>query len=154
MIKIIEAKTEEDFSAARKLFKEYAHSLEIDPAFQSYEEELSRMEKIYGPPSGALFLALREGSPVGCVGLRKLDELTCEMKRLYVKTEARGRGTGENLCRRSIEKAGMIGYKRMRLDTLPSMSAARALYRKLGFHKIKPYYHNPYSGTTYMEIVL
>ncbi|MBN1271935.1 MAG: GNAT family N-acetyltransferase [Candidatus Aminicenantes bacterium] len=154
MLEIIEAKTKENFSIVRKLFEEYADSLEIDLAFQNHEQELAGLEFIYGPPVGALFLALWEGSPAGCIGLKKLDRLTCEMKRLYVKPEARGRGIGETLCRRIIKKAKELGYKQMRLDTLPSMSAAQTLYGKLGFKKIEPYYHNPYPGATYMELTL
>lgn len=154
MIRIIEANTGRDFQRARTLFNEYVRALAIDLTFQSYEQELANIESIYGPPSGALLLARHKGSLIGCVGLRRLDETTCEMKRLYVIPAARGKGVGRILCKRIIEKAEELGYRRMRLDTLRSMNAARALYGSFGFREIEPYYHNPIPGTVYMEVEL
>jgi ribosomal protein S18 acetylase RimI-like enzyme len=154
MIELVEAKTEKDFYAARELFKEHADNLSIDLAFQDYEQELVRLETIYTPPTGSLLLAKFKGSFVGCVGLRKLGDLTCEMKRLYVKAEVRRKGLGKALCERIIYKARELGYKRMRLDTLPSMTSALAMYKQFGFQKIEPYYDNPIPGTVYMELNL
>ena len=154
MIELVEAKTEQDFSAARELFKEYADSLGIDLAFQDYEEELVRLETIYMPPTGSLLLAKYYGSFVGCVGLRKLGDLTCEMKRLYVKPEVRRKRLGKALCERIIYKAKELGYERMRLDTLPSMTSALAMYKQFGFQEIEPYYDNPIPGTVYLELSL
>ncbi len=154
MIELIEARTEQDIAAARKLFQEYTDSLGIDLTFQNYEQELEQIETIYQPPSGSLILIKYKDSFVGCVGLKKLDKPNCEMKRLYLTPKIRGKGLGKILCEKIIEKTKQFGYKRIRLDTLPSMTAARALYRNLGFHPIKPYYHNPIPGTIYMELIL
>ena len=153
MIEIIEAKTEQDIYVARALFKEYTDGLGIDLTFQNYEQELARLETIYLPPSGSLLLGEYNGSFVGCVGLRKLDNLSCEMKRLYIKPEARGKGLGSALCKRIIQRGKQLGFKRMRLDTLPSMTGALTLYKRFGFYEIEPYYKNPIPGTIYMEVI-
>jgi ribosomal protein S18 acetylase RimI-like enzyme len=154
MVEIIEANTEQDILTARALFKEYTDSLGVDLTFQNYEQEVARLETIYGPPAGSLLLARYNGLFVGCVGLKKLDDLTCEMKRLYIKPETRGKGLGKALCEKIIKRGKELGYKRMRLDTLPSMTAAQVLYMKFGFREIEPYYDNPIPGTRYMELGL
>lgn len=154
MGEIIEATREQDILTARALFKEYTDSLGVDLTFQNYEQEVARLETVYGPPAGSLLLARYNRLFVGCVALRKLDDLTCEMKRLYIKPEARGKGLGKALCKRVIKRGRELGYKRMRLDTLPSMTAAQVLYKKLGFREVEPYYENPIPGTRYMELSL
>ena len=154
MIEILEAKTEQDMYAVRELFKEYTDGLGIDLTFQNYEQELAGLKTIYLPPSGSLLLARYNGSFVGCVGLRKLDNVSCEMKRLYIKPGTRSRGLGSALCKRIIQKGKQLGFKRMRLDTLASMTGALTLYKRLGFYEIEPYYKNPIPETVYMEIIL
>jgi ribosomal protein S18 acetylase RimI-like enzyme len=151
---IRQASGPDDIETARKLFREYADALGIDLGFQDWERELRELPGAYAPPRGALFLAERDGASVGCVALRPLDPPICEMKRLYVRPEGRGSGLGRRLAEHVIEAGRRLGYARMRLDTLPSMSAAIGLYRELGFREISPYRFNPVPGALYLELDL
>jgi ribosomal protein S18 acetylase RimI-like enzyme len=144
----------EDIETARKLFREYADGLGVDLAFQGWERELRELPGDYAPPRGALFLAELEGVPVGCVALRPLDPPFCEMKRLYVRPEGRGTGLGRRLAEHVIEEGRRLGYAAMRLDTLPAMADAQALYRRLGFREIPAYRYNPIAGSLFMELDL
>jgi 2-haloacid dehalogenase/putative hydrolase of the HAD superfamily len=139
---------------ARALFLEYAAGLGIDLAFQHFEAELASLPGAYTPPGGTLLLATAGVEVVGCAALRPFEGETCEMKRLYVRDAHRGRGIGRTLVTATLAAAREAGYKRMRLDTLPSMNAAIALYRSLGFHEIPPYRYNPVLETLYMERAL
>jgi ribosomal protein S18 acetylase RimI-like enzyme len=144
----------EDVDTARTLFREYADGLGVDLAFQGWERELRELPGDYAPPRGALFLAEREGQAVGCVALRPLDPPLCEMKRLYVRPAGRGTGLGRRLAEHVIAEARRLGYATMRLDTLPSMGDAQALYGRLGFREIAPYRYNPIVGTRFLELDL
>lgn len=139
---------------ARGLFQEYADALGVDLSFQNFADELEVFPSGYLPPGGALIMALRGDDGVGCIGVRRFGTGVCEMKRLYVRTSERGGGLGRRLCEAAVDAARALGYARMRLDTLPDMTAARKLYRQLGFQEIAPYYDNPVKGTTYMERAL
>jgi carbonic anhydrase len=139
-----------DTELVRSLFREYAGSLGVDLSFQGFEEELAALPTGYD----AVLVAHLDGEPAGCVGVRALDLTTCELKRLYVRSAARGTGLGRALALRAIEHARTLGYERMRLDTLPTMAVARSLYRELGFVEIEPYRHNPIAGTSFMELRL
>jgi len=154
LLEIAEVKQEEDLLEIKKLFEEYADSLEINLDFQDFEEELAGLPGEYAPPDGCLLIALWEAQVAGCVGLRKFSPSICEMKRLYSKPKFRRLGIGRGLCEAAIQKARIIGYERIRLDTLPSMQRARALYVSLGFKEIEPYRFNPVEGTSFLELIL
>jgi GNAT superfamily N-acetyltransferase len=137
------------------LFREYAEGLGVDLCFQGFEAELERMPEMYGAPEGCLFLAYADERLLGCGALRRLAVGgICEMKRLYVRAEARGTGLGRILAEGLIAKARSLGYAVMRLDTLAHMAAARRLYGSLGFVEIGAYYDNPLPNVVYMELDL
>jgi len=144
-----------DLETARRLFRAYAEWLAVDLCFQGFEQELAGLPGAYAPPSGRLLLARVADEAVGCVGLRALKPGICEMKRLWVEPGFGGRGLGRALADATIEAARQIGYRRMRLDTIPDrMPAAQHLYRSLGFVEIPPYYHNPLPGVVMLELPL
>lgn len=138
----------------RKLFLEYAAHIGIDLCFQGFEAELTTLPGPYAPPGGRLLLALEDDKPAGCIAMRPSNGDACEMKRLYVRPEFTGQGLGRRLAEKVIETARAVGYRRMRLDTLSSMTTAIALYRSLGFRDIPPYYDNPVRGALFLELEL
>jgi ribosomal protein S18 acetylase RimI-like enzyme len=142
----------QEIAAAAALFREYADWLGIDLSFQGFEAELASLPGKYAPPMGELMLAHSLGGGVlGCVAVRPLEGAAiCEMKRLYVRPAARGLGIGRSLVAAIIKSAEELGYAQMKLDTLPSMAEAFALYKRCGFLEIPPYYHNPVPGTVYL----
>jgi putative acetyltransferase len=137
---------------ARGLFVEYSESLGVDLCFQGFVEELARLPGEYARPTGRLILAFDGEHAVGCGVLRRIDDRVCEMKRMYLRPSARGRGAGWQLIDDLIEMARVIGYDRMRLDTLPSMTRVKAIYRSLGFKEIAPDRANPVPGALFLEI--
>jgi putative acetyltransferase len=152
---IVEAATAEQVAQVRELFLEYAQSLAFSLCFQSFDRELAALPGDYAPPRGRLLLATVDGRPAGCVALHPLQGEICEMKRLYVRPEFRGRHLGRALADRIIAEACAIGYTHMRLDTVePLMPRAVAMYRALGFREIPPYRPNPIAGAVYMELDL
>jgi len=154
MVKIVQAESPENLQQARGLFEEYAASLGINLCFQDFANELAGLPGDYAPPYGRLLLAREEGQIAGCVALRRIDAGICEMKRLYVRPACRGKGVGRELATAIIAEARRIGYAKMRLDTLPSMKEAIALYQSLGFRPIEPYRPNPIEGAIYMGLEL
>jgi putative acetyltransferase len=155
MVTIVDATTAVDeVLMVRCLFEEYADSLGIDLCFQGFEQELAGLPGSYAPPQGRLLLAREDGQTAGCIALRPLEPGTCEMKRLYVRPAFRTHGIGRVLVDRLIQEARQAGYRHMRLDTLPSMATALALYRRLGFREIAPYYKNPVAGAVFLELPL
>jgi ribosomal protein S18 acetylase RimI-like enzyme len=153
-MKLLQAETTVQIEEARGLFVEYADSTGIDLCFQNFGQELAGLPGDYAPPTGRLILACADEGLAGCIALRKIDEVVCEMKRLYVRPAFRGRGLGRTLTHAAVREATDIGYLRMRLDTLPLMREAIALYHSLGFREIEPYRHNPVEGALYMELDL
>jgi putative acetyltransferase len=145
------AETKSDFDLGKELFREYAKSLGVDLSFQDFEKELKTIDQQYRQPNGGLILAFKDGQPVGCVGVRKLDDDIAELKRMYVKAEYRGYNIGVELLKRSLQLAQERGYKKMRLDTLKNMTKAQSLYQSFGFYEIPSYRFNPLEGTMYME---
>ena len=151
-MQIIEVHKSEHLATIRELFGEYAREIKVDLCFQDFDGELAGLPGKYAPPEGRLFLARADDQAIGCVALRKIGEGICEMKRLYVRPALRGKGLGRTLANVVIAAARQMGYERMRLDTLATMEAAIALYESLGFRRIAPYYDNPNSGATFMEL--
>lgn len=149
---IVPVRDPSDLADVIALFTSYAGSLSIDLAYQDFAGEMAAMPGKYAPPKGELLLARgTDGRPLGCVGLRPFDAPgCCEMKRLYVAPEGRGLGLGRALAEEIISAAKRIGYGEMRLDTLPEMDKAIALYRTLGFVSIAPYYDTPIAGTIFL----
>jgi putative acetyltransferase len=154
LLTIVDATAVDEVLMVRCLFEEYAASLGIDLCFQGFEQELTGLPGSYAPPLGRLLLAWEGGQTAGCIALRPLEPGSCEMKRLYVRPAFRGHGIGRVLVDRIIQEARKAGYRLMRLDTLPSMAAALALYRRLGFREIAPYYENPVEGAVFLELQL
>ena len=154
-MKFVQAQSPEQIEIARGLFREYAAGLKIDLCFQNFDQEVNGLPGNYAPPLGRLLLAIEDEQVAGCIALRPFGDGDCEMKRLYVRPEFRGRGLGKKLVTTLIDAAREIGYERILLDTLPGkMDEAIALYRALGFREIAPYYHNPVEGALFMELSL
>jgi ribosomal protein S18 acetylase RimI-like enzyme len=140
----------DDVAVVRELVLEYAASLGVDLAFQDFDHELATLDTYYE----LMLVARIDGDIAGCIALRRIDENVCEMKRLYVRPRFRGRDLGRALANAVIDEARKRRYARMRLDTLPSMTSAMALYESLGFRDIAPYRFNPIAGSRWMELDL
>jgi len=154
MINITEALDPAAIAVVRDLFLEYQEALGIDLSFQGFQAELESLPGEYAPPRGRLLLARDGGSVAGCVAMRGLTDDTCEMKRLYVCPPFREEGVGRQLAEWVIAEARVAGYRRMNLDTLPTMAAAQRLYGRLGFKEIAPYRHNPIVGSRFLALQL
>lgn len=161
-----------DIPDVRRMLEEYVEWIGLDLAFQEIDAELAGLPGDYAPPRGALFVAEDRGlsavAPsakvdhlLGTVGLRPLEERAClagaydakagEMKRLFVRPSARGRGLAKQLIAVALAEARRLQYSEIRLDTLPMMGDAQSLYTSLGFHDIEPYYDTPIAGTRFMS---
>ncbi|HMK38252.1 MAG TPA: GNAT family N-acetyltransferase [Bacteroidota bacterium] len=155
MPEIVEALSPDLILIARSLFLEYEASIGVDLCFQGFASEVENLPGKYAPPAGGLFIAIVDGTPMGCVAVRPLDIYqTSELKRLYVRPDGRGKGLGLALTEKAIQRAREAGCRAIRLDTLSTMLDAQRLYRKLGFKEIPAYTFNPLQGTTYMELDL
>jgi len=153
-LQLVAAQTDEHLGLARDLFREYAAALGFDLSFQDFDRELAWLPGDYAPPRGRLLPALPGTVAAGCVALRKLSPGVCEVKRLYVRPVYHGQGIERDLVERAIGVARASGYREIRLDTVPQMEAAIALYRSLGFDDISSYRANPIPGARYMALVL
>jgi len=154
MLTLVRAEAPGPLEMIRLLIVEYAASLPVDVTHEGVDREARELPGDYGPPRGTLLLALEGDRPVGCAALRPLGPDACELKRVYVRAEARGRGIGRTLVETLIEDARRIGYRRMRLDTIPALKPALGLYRSLGFRFIAPYRAIPTERALFMELRL
>jgi putative acetyltransferase len=136
-----------DLETVKDLFREYFawidRELKFDMGYQKVESELLALPGSFAPPAGCLLIAAMEGQAAGCIALRPLEETVCEMKRMYVRPQFRGKGLGKALCERLIIEAKTKGYRLMRLDTEMSLAAAIHLYLSLGFKVTQAYYAVP-----------
>ncbi len=155
-IELVEAYTHKE--EVKALFNEYTQMLiDGDSNFkdylelQNYDHELEDLEDKYGLPYGRLYLAFYDGVLAGCIGLRKLDNENCEMKRLYVKPQFRGKKIASFLVKNIIEEARKIGYKYILLDTLPFLETAINMYKKYGFYEIPSYNNSPMDNLIYLK---
>jgi GNAT superfamily N-acetyltransferase len=144
----------EDIPDVRRMMEEYVAWIGLDLAFQEIDAELAGLPGDYAPPRGALLVVEDQGRLLGTIGLRPLTSAIAEMKRLFVRPEARGRGLAKQLIAAALEEARRLGYSEIRLDTLPMMGDAQALYLALGFADIEPYYDTPIAGTRFMSKTL
>lgn len=146
--------TNEEYAEAAGLFREYAAWLNIDLGFQKFEEELKALKTMYAPPYGGIILAKKGNEITGSIAIRKIENDTAELKRMYVRPLYQQQGIGANLLKEALLLAKNSGYKKIQLDTLSSMTPAINLYKKNGFYEIPPYYHNPESNAVYFEKIL
>jgi GNAT superfamily N-acetyltransferase len=154
MVAIEPARFPEHLPLVRALFREYVDGLGVDLGFQDIDSELAGLPGKYAPPAGRLLLAWSASQAVGCVAMRALDAGSCEIKRLYVRPAARGERLGRRLAERCCDEARAAGYRRICLDTLPTMAEAHALYASMGFLPIDPYVFNPIAGTRFLAKML
>jgi ribosomal protein S18 acetylase RimI-like enzyme len=143
-----------DVPAVREMLREYVDWIGLDLAFQEIDAELADLPGDYAPPGGALLVATERDRYLAMIAVRPLHGDMAEMKRLYVRPEARGRGLARRLVAHICEHAKALGYREIRLDTLPNMREAQALYEALGFRDIEPYYDTPIAGTRFMARTL
>ncbi len=153
-ITLAEVSAGADLETVRTLFQEYEAQIGVSLCFQGFAAELAALPGDYTPPRGTLVLARVDGRVAGCVAAHAWDGEACEMKRLFVRREFRGSGCGLRLVRHVLDWARAAGFRSVRLDTLPSMEKAQALYRSLGFREIAPYRPNPVAGVRYFELTL
>jgi GNAT superfamily N-acetyltransferase len=153
-LSIARSQTDADYAAARVLIEDYQRWLGVDLGFQGFSQELETLREMYGPPSGALLIARFGAADAGCVGLRRLDRSTCEMKRMYVREAFRGRGAGAALMDGFTGCARELGYGCVRLDTVRRLGTALGIYLRAGFREIPAYRHNPDPQAVYMELTL
>lgn len=154
-LRIFHANSSDDIQEARALFEEYATGLGFSLCFQSFDKELANLPGDYAAPDGRLLLAEEEGELAGCIAMRKLEPHVCEMKRLFLRPAYRGKGLGKVLVESIIDEARKLGYRYMRLDTVPGrMDQAIALYRAMGFVEIEAYCENPVEGAKFMQLNL
>lgn len=152
MVEFKIAVSNQEFEIGKNLFRAYAKELGLDLAFQNFDYELENMQRQYCEPEGTLLIVyLKNSQPIGCFGIRKLDDTICELKRMYLDSKFRGRGIGKKLMEESIKIGSKLGYKKIRLDTLSTMKSAIGLYKKYGFYEIEPYRYNPIEGAIYFE---
>ena len=148
------AESEQDFQKCRGIIIEYLGTLGVDLSYMNLPDEFAKMRQMYGGNEGILLLALDHNEAIGCVGIRRIEKDIAELKRLYVRDSHRGYRVGVTLLQYALEYADKLGYKKIRLDVIPTLQKAKELYISFGFYEISPYFSNPVEGTTYMEKLL
>lgn len=151
MAELIIAHTKKEYKIAAQFFLQYAAWLNVDLGFQNFNEEITQLDIMYGPPQGAILLCRHENIYQGCVGIRAFNHNTAELKRMYVLPSLHHKGIGNKLLSKALETAKEMGYNSICLDTLNTMTPAINLYKKNGFTEIPPYYFNPNDNTVYFE---
>lgn len=151
MTEFIIAKSDEEYSIAASLFKEYAVWLNIDLGFQHFEEELLELKRMYAEPDGGIILGKKENDFIACVAIRKISNDMAELKRMFVQPAYQRRGIGKELLEKAVTLANDLHYTCIRLDTLNYMTPAINLYKKYGFYEIEAYYLNPNTTAVYLE---
>ena len=147
MIRLVQT---DDIPEVRAMLREYVAWIGVDLAFQEIDEEIADLPGDYDEPGGALLVADENHHLIGMIALRPLSGSICEMKRLWVRPEGRGRGVAKELVAQILDRARHLNYDEIRLDTLPMMTDAQSLYESIGFHDIAPYYKTPITGTRFM----
>jgi ribosomal protein S18 acetylase RimI-like enzyme len=154
MTEIKHASFPADHGHVVSIFREYVASPSVSLDFQDYEAEFAVLPGKYAAPDGCLLLAWKDGAVVGCAALRRVDQATCEMKRVYVRPAGRGENIGRRMVEKILEEARIAGYTRISLDVLPEFIAAQRLYESLGFTEAPPVSFNPVPGTRYLGLEL
>jgi GNAT superfamily N-acetyltransferase len=145
------AATATDFENGKQLFRQYIQSLHFELNFQDVDRELEEIDIEYNLPAGALVLVYDGDKAIACAGVRKIDDRIAELKRMFVDPAYRGHQLGMQLLQAALAEARQLGYRSIRLDTVPDMHAAIKLYTAAGFYKIDPYRFNPIPGAIFME---
>jgi ribosomal protein S18 acetylase RimI-like enzyme len=153
-VEIRHAQFPRDRVVVRQLFHEYSQHVGVNLSFQDFDAELASLPGKYAPPAGRLLLAWHGTNAMGCVALRPIDAISCEMKRIYVRPQARGQELGRRLAERICSEGRDAGYRRIFLDTLPTMESAMRLYQSMGFQTVDPYVFNPIPGAVFLALHL
>lgn len=143
-----------EYDAAQSLISEYVDALDLDLSFQDIQNELENLQNFYGPPTGMIILAKDGEEFIGEICIRNMGEFMAEIRRMYVKPDYRGKGIGRKLLDRARQEAKGLGYRFLRLDTIPEMESAIHLYISSGFYEIESYAYSPLSGTKFLEYKL
>ena len=154
MFDIFLARSEGDFEAAVKLFRQYAAEIPIALDFQNFEEELQQLQNVYAETLGGIILCKQNNIYIGCAGIRKLNADTAELKRMWISPTARGKGLGEKILNAAVALAKIKNYKAIVLDTLDDMHPAIKLYKEAGFKETAPYYFNPHKNALYFKKII
>jgi len=147
MIRLVQT---DDIPEVRAMLREYVAWIGLDLSFQEIDDEIADLPGDYDEPTGALLVAEENHHLIGMIALRPLSGSICEMKRLWVRPEGRGRGVAKELVAQILDQARHLNYDEIRLDTLPMMTNAQSLYESLGFHDVASYYKTPIKGTRFM----
>jgi ribosomal protein S18 acetylase RimI-like enzyme len=154
LFKIVRAVFPDDLKDVLNLYREYVSSTSFDLSFQDNDNEFKNLSKIYSSEESKIFLLKNGCMSVGCAAFRKLNDTTCEMKRVYIRPSARGNSQGAKLIDRVLQEATVSGYKKMCLDVLPEFKTALELYKSYGFVEHPPVTNNPVPGTHFLGLNL